>query len=1603
MSTDSIAKAVLRPKQPLSLWNKRIALICLKNTSQDALSIQDGKTIDDRHALVAPTIDARLPNGMRAYEFKDDDSGPSKQGENNYRSDNRKYQDATTRDAEQRSSLCADILETLSYDSRVLMDSIPAFASALGKRQALEMYIEITKAHQEHAGKSVIALVEQLMAVREDPREGQALAAFFNQLEDASHALRAALGADVITLEQLSSIIILTRTSDAYSPLLSDLRFRAGSDKALISQGYATIKGKYSDYQRDVIEKKSPMPPLNGSNTTQNADTRVSHDRDVDVSSRSVLQVANQETDGFCPVCALKGTRHRHSIGACRSLASITPALKKMFDGIKEKRAGHQNKEQRPTPTSSTSPTTREPAEASAQAKAAAAVMDELDWVSSMTYTPLENNRDDRSRPPNIFDDSCCSVTVVNDFSELDKISILPTPREVKTSQAGGIFKLTHMGRLKGVSQLADPAVAIAYYGEGASANLFSEGALVRSGGTTSTSNGTKRYVDKNGVEFGSALLQRNNTFLISWYTDESIRMRRLVPESDTATVAAAATANESATLSLRSPCYEFISKERRARAAMAERLHNQVGHPADRDLKELVSSGTTSTDVSPADVDTWREIMRREGRFCLGCKAKNATHRNGASSVSEPAIYVGQRIFYDLKLLPGPSLRGQTQGLVSTDEVSDYIQVKGAMDKNETKNESITNALKKTVATFAKYGHKNEELRSDSEPTLSVAAEKAAETGGTLPGLSPPLQHQGRVENAIRRLLNGVEAIQATLPYRVPTFLHLEAMRASAASLNLGPRSSESPGPGFVGTTPSFLVTKQRPRFKLEDLPPFGAAVDCEAPSGDSQRRLVGIYLGLGIEEHSPTSARVLVRDTRPKKDANATGFKVIHRDVDNINILPTSNLFGWETNNAFRWSPTRRVKGPDGHQAQQQTAEYVHGREEEAAVDTGHDATHGPVETVERAEPKLETSDDDASLQTKDTRNGSDRENSNKPDVQVQKQPTRYPQRIRKQTDPGVFIRDEVDARDVAKASIRKAATEPTAASAASEPARTLHNTSEQLSLRTALLLCPHEAKSAFDIEMNKMDAFGTFETLSDDRQRLIRRDAYHKQVTLLRSKVFVKVKRDAAGKFIKVSARLVAGGDQQPDSTIGATYAPSAHDSSRIGMAFALYADAASRGTTGDIQKMSLDITAAYLYVDCKVGADLYVQLPDNIPHPLAGQIVRLKKQLYGTREANRGFYFHLTAALDRAGFEPLTTEPCIYRLKNALPNQRAFVNTVVDDLYAMAESTERPAPALVRLHDELKRTYKHGVTVDPDAINHAGLTITTTDAALTIAQPGFIGKLLKKYEVPAHRYAPTPHTATLFEGAPTDSPLTAPAPYHTLIGELLYAMKTRPDIALAVPYLAKFTASPTEWHRLAARRVLSYLAGTQSLGLRLDFASAAKHGARAFGWADASLACHVNSRSHGAYAVTMGPSSAPLLVKSGVIADAVCQSAAEAEYIVLAKAVKSILYVRSLLSDMGYKQVGPTVIFEDNESVINMATNHLVTQRSRHIDMKYHLVKFHTQHGNILPTWVQSEDQHVDILSKATHTVAAWQRARDALLNAATPSADDSITTANNSHK
>ena len=52
---------------------------------------------------------------------------------------------------------------------------------------------------------------------------------------------------------------------------------------------------------------------------------------------------------------------------------------------------------------------------------------------------------------------------------------------------------------------------------------------------------------------------------------------------------------------------------------------------------------------------------------------------------------------------------------------------------------------------------------------------------------------------------------------------------------------------------------------------------------------------------------------------------------------------------------------------------------------------------------------------------------------------------------------------------------------------------------------------------------------------------------------------------------------------------------------------------------------------------------------------------------------------------------------------------------------------------------------------------------------------------------------------------------------MIGKLQYVVDTRPDIALAVEIVARFSTKPKENHMMAIKRILRYLKGTEDYGL------------------------------------------------------------------------------------------------------------------------------------------------------------------------------------------
>jgi hypothetical protein len=65
--------------------------------------------------------------------------------------------------------------------------------------------------------------------------------------------------------------------------------------------------------------------------------------------------------------------------------------------------------------------------------------------------------------------------------------------------------------------------------------------------------------------------------------------------------------------------------------------------------------------------------------------------------------------------------------------------------------------------------------------------------------------------------------------------------------------------------------------------------------------------------------------------------------------------------------------------------------------------------------------------------------------------------------------------------------------------------------------------------------------------------------------------------------------------------------------------------------------------------------------------------------------------------------------------------------------------------------------------------------------------------------------------------------------------------------------------------------------------------------------------------------------------------------EAEYVVLARASKEGVHFRRLLAAMGIAQTAPLTVFDDNQSAINLTNAPAITKHSRHINVRYHLIR------------------------------------------------------------
>jgi len=95
--------------------------------------------------------------------------------------------------------------------------------------------------------------------------------------------------------------------------------------------------------------------------------------------------------------------------------------------------------------------------------------------------------------------------------------------------------------------------------------------------------------------------------------------------------------------------------------------------------------------------------------------------------------------------------------------------------------------------------------------------------------------------------------------------------------------------------------------------------------------------------------------------------------------------------------------------------------------------------------------------------------------------------------------------------------------------------------------------------------------------------------------------------------------------------------------------------------------------------------------------------------------------------------------------------------------------------------------------------------------------------------------------------------------------------------------------------------------------------------------------------------------------------------DAEYIALSQAAREMMWLRSLLYELGFDPMGATTIFCDNQAAIAIAKNPVADTRSKQIDIRFHYVRELVERDELHAQYIPTSTMLADGLTKALSPV------------------------------
>jgi hypothetical protein len=467
------------------------------------------------------------------------------------------------------------------------------------------------------------------------------------------------------------------------------------------------------------------------------------------------------------------------------------------------------------------------------------------------------------------------------------------------------------------------------------------------------------------------------------------------------------------------------------------------------------------------------------------------------------------------------------------------------------------------------------------------------------------------------------------------------------------------------------------------------------------------------------------------------------------------------------------------------------------------------------------------------------------------------------------------------------------------------------------------------------------------------LIKNNTWHlvppkKGTNIIDSKWFFKIKYRDDGSLDKYKARLVAKGYKQ---RFGIDYEDTFSPVVKMSTIRIILSIVVSRGWS----LRQLDVQNAFLHGILE--EEVYMrQPPGYIDKTRPTFVCKLDKALYGLKQAPRAWYARLSAKLISLGFVPSKADTSLFYFNKH--GVMVFVLIYVDDIIVVGST---PSATSGLLHS-LKQDF---ALKDLGELHYfRGIEVNKVAGGLILTQKTYVSNLLKRVNMVNCKPVSTPlatnEKLSTFEGT-----LLGPGDamrYRSIVSALQYLTITRPDISFSVNKVCRFLHAPTEIHWAAVKRILRYLRLNTKLGLKINKSSSML----VSGFSDADWAGSVDDRrSTSGFDIFLGSN---LVSWSARKQATVSRSITEAEYKVVANATAEIMWIQTLLKEIGIPSPRAARLWCDNMGVKYLSSNIVFHARTNHIEVDFHFVRERVLSNQLQIDFVPTGDQVADAFTK-----------------------------------